>query len=447
MNLTGLLLGAGASYDLAVPLARELTAELKRSLTPAKLRELNDAWRRKGFGYSSEAIAALSHILVIDEMDYEHVMGNLELPCAWDRAKENYQLLQILSEMVYLLLKDNHVRNAEFIERGLHYLDGIATLVKVNQPLWVFSLNHDLIMECFCAASGIPVKSGHGGEIVSLPTRDSADVQAGTLQARTLRSDQLDSGMADFFSIGQLGINLLKIHGSLDEFSLNHGHDLLKLVPTNEGVRGVISTLQAANAQVRFVDPRFPGGRVPGFNEIIYEDERGVPQILRRTLLGGVFKFYSADTQIVPVALLKQFKTDLEHLTRLVTIGYGFRDLHVDQAIRDWLELGRDRQLVIVDPKRDMVPSTTVALVMKVSEGVSGSDIAWPGPGAAVSIPTSDGQGRTATGQPQQPAQQPSDLGHGQWDEFSHEPIPFYRRHRRHRTGLPPERHGPAWPG
>ena len=31
-----------------------------------------------------------------------------------------------------------------------------------------------------------------------------------------------------------------------------------------------------------------------------------------------------------------------------------------------------------------------------------------------------DGQGRTATGQPQQPAQQPSDLGHGQWDEFSH---------------------------
>ena len=171
MNLTGLLLGAGASYDLAVPLARELTMELKRSLTPAKLRELNDAWRRKGSGYSGEAITALSNILVIDEMDYEHVMGNLELPCAPDRAEEHYRLLQFLSEIVYLLLKENHVRNAEFIERNLHYLDGIAMLVKANQPLWVFSLNHDLIMECFCAASGIPVKSGHGGEIVSLPTR------------------------------------------------------------------------------------------------------------------------------------------------------------------------------------------------------------------------------------------------------------------------------------
>ena len=366
MNLTGLLLGAGASYDLAVPLARELTMELKRSLTPAKLRELNDAWRRKGSGYSGEAITALSNILVIDEMDYEHVMGNLELPCAPDRAEEHYRLLQFLSEIVYLLLKENHVRNAEFIERNLHYLDGIAMLVKANQPLWVFSLNHDLIMECFCAASGIPVKSGHGGEIVSLPTRDSAGVRAGTLQARTLRSGQLSSGQADFFSIGQLGINLLKIHGSLDEFSLNRGHDLLKLAPTNESVRGVISTLQAANTQIRFVDPRFQGGRVPGYNEIIYEDERGVPQVLRRTLLGGVFKFYSADTQIVPMELLKQFKADLKHLTKLATIGYGFGDLHINQAIRDWLELGRDRQLVIVDPNRDAVPGGFLHLYPQV---------------------------------------------------------------------------------
>ena len=42
--------------------------------------------------------------------------------------------------------------------------------------------------------------------------------------------------------------------------------------------------------------------------------------------------------------------------------------------------------------------STTVALVMKVSEGVSGSDIAWPGPGAAVSIPTSGWSGQDCHG-------------------------------------------------
>ena len=42
--------------------------------------------------------------------------------------------------------------------------------------------------------------------------------------------------------------------------------------------------------------------------------------------------------------------------------------------------------------------SITVALEEQVSEGVSGSDIAWPGPGAAVSIPTSGWSGQDCHG-------------------------------------------------
>ena len=42
--------------------------------------------------------------------------------------------------------------------------------------------------------------------------------------------------------------------------------------------------------------------------------------------------------------------------------------------------------------------STTVALAMKVSEGVFGSDTAWLGPGAAVSIPTSGWTGQDCHG-------------------------------------------------
>ena len=62
-------------------------------------------------------------------------------------------------------------------------------------------------------------------------------------------------GQLDLFSLGQQGINLLKIHGSLDEFAFNNGQDLLKLVPTENTVRGVITTLEIANEQVRYVDP------------------------------------------------------------------------------------------------------------------------------------------------------------------------------------------------
>ena len=57
---------------------------------------------------------------------------------------------------------------------------------------------------------------------------------------------------------------------------------------------------------------------------------------------------------------------------------------------------------VLKQPKQRLVKADaaniTVALVMKVSEGVSGSDIAWPGPGAAVSIPTSGWSGQDCHG-------------------------------------------------
>ena len=63
MGLTGLLLGAGASYDIGMPLALELTKELKKWLTPAKLRWLNDVWQGQGAGYSEATVDDLASVL------------------------------------------------------------------------------------------------------------------------------------------------------------------------------------------------------------------------------------------------------------------------------------------------------------------------------------------------------------------------------------------------
>ncbi|WP_158547256.1 hypothetical protein [Burkholderia pseudomallei] len=40
--MQALFLGAGSSYDCAMPLVSELTAEIKRWLTPDKIHEIND---------------------------------------------------------------------------------------------------------------------------------------------------------------------------------------------------------------------------------------------------------------------------------------------------------------------------------------------------------------------------------------------------------------------
>ena len=47
----GLFLGAGASFELGMPLVRGLTGEFKGYFTPEHLRELNAGWRQQGGGY------------------------------------------------------------------------------------------------------------------------------------------------------------------------------------------------------------------------------------------------------------------------------------------------------------------------------------------------------------------------------------------------------------
>ena len=367
MPLTGVLLGAGASYDVGMPLAMELTDELKRWLTPDKLMELNRVWRARGLGYHDDAIATLAGNLAAAGMSYEHIMGNLEVH--WFRTSDHayHGLLGFLSEIIYALLQARHVRNIDLIERRVRYLDGFETLVAQNNPLWVFSLNHDLIVECFAAHSGTPLKAGYSEENVYLPRYDATGAHIGDLKACVLRREQIDVGQTDFFALGERGINLLKIHGSLDEFAFNDGKDLLKLIATENTVRGVITALQIANEQVRYVDPRFPGGQAATANEIIYKDAGGEMQFLRRTPLAGMFKFQNQSGQNVPNELLTQFDSYLNYVTALVCIGYGFGDHHVNQIVRNWLEVRSDRRLTIVDPAIGPVPGIFLHLYPQIN--------------------------------------------------------------------------------
>ena len=366
MELTGLLLGAGASHDVAMPLAQELTQELTRWLTPSKLTELNAVWRAQGLGYADDAIETLSGALITEGLSYEHIMGNLEVFNSRVPDHGYHGLLAFLSEIIYFLLKERHVLNMDLIERCVQYLDGIATLAKQNMPLWVFSLNHDLVMECFVAHAGVPMKAGYGQDTMDLPRYHPTGSRIGNLEAHVLRRNQIARGEMDFFSGGENGINLLKIHGSLDEFAFNDGQDLLKLSPMSNSVRGVLMTLQIANEQVRYVDPRLPGGYAAVPNEIVYQDPDGEMQFLRRTPLGGVFKFQPASNQSLPPEVLDRFGTYTNYLTRLVCIGYGFGDQHVNQVIRNWLELSDSRHLTIVDPLSNDVPGLLLHLYHQV---------------------------------------------------------------------------------
>jgi hypothetical protein len=70
-SLTGLFLGAGASYEAGMPLAWDLSTEIKDWLTADKLRELNAGWRLQGTGHCDAVIEDLISALERPHLHYE----------------------------------------------------------------------------------------------------------------------------------------------------------------------------------------------------------------------------------------------------------------------------------------------------------------------------------------------------------------------------------------
>ncbi len=364
-NLTGLFIGAGASYEAGMPLTHELTSELTKWLTPKKLRQLNQSWRSQGGGYPDDIIDDFASVLTRSDQHYESLLGYLEVQfkrCSNSISQQYHGLYSWLVEMVYYILYLSHINNADYIQRNLNYYDGLSVLVEQNNPLWIFSLNHDIIIECIASRIGIPLSSGFTDEVVALPLRNQQGTVIGHLKGEVLPGDHLESSAMPFFQHGTPGINLLKIHGALDIFTFRDGKDLLKILPLGDGAEGMLNALRATNEELLY-EPQMP---LKATNEIVYADQAGEMQFLRRSLLAGAFKFDSRHTQVLPVRLLEHFRSYINYIQKLICIGYGFRDDHINKIMREWLEFSNKRHLVIVDPKVKSVPSTLLHVAPQV---------------------------------------------------------------------------------
>ena len=360
--LTGLFLGAGASYELGLPLAWDLTAELKAWLRPGKLREFNRSWNRQGGSIPDEIIDEIDAILHRPDMHYESVLGYLQTQYKRHLPhQDSYSYVYTwLVQMIYHMLYYRQVKNEQYIKTGVRYYEGLIELAKENKPLWIFSLNHDVMIECIAAAYGLAINAGFSAERIDLPRRNTRGDHLGIIKAEVLRENHLKSG-STFFNSAE-GINLFKIHGGLDIFMFSNGKDMLRIIPQVATIDGVLGSLKAANEELIF--PDLP---VRPLNEIAYADSTGEMQFLRRSLLAGAFKFDSHTNQVLPIDLLKYFENYLNHLNSLLCIGYSFGDYHINHIIRKWLEFSGSRRLEIIGPGTRAIPSLFLHLAPQVT--------------------------------------------------------------------------------
>jgi hypothetical protein len=362
----GLFLGAGASFELGMPLVWHLTGEFKGYFTPDHLRELNAGWLEQGGGYDNSVIETAIALLDREDLHYENILGCLQTVSRRTQqafAKQYDGMYQRMVETVSLLLYHRQAESLPYIRQGLAPFEGLAAFVRKSAPVWAFSLNHDVMFQLLAVHCGIPLRDGFWPEKTLTIAGNQPNFLKPYLVADVLSEEDLEKGNLHVFGPGEAGINLIRLHGALDIFAFRDGLDLCRLRPTNAQLDGVLSPLRVVNEEIGYWDR---SGKARVVNELPYTDEMGVEQFLRRTLLAGAQKFDKRFSQTLPQKMLEIFRSCIHYVEKLYVIGYSFGDAHIDLVLRNWLEFSGNRSMVIVDPGRKNVPAHLAHLALQI---------------------------------------------------------------------------------
>lgn len=334
MGTNGFLLGAGASFELAMPLVDELTTSFKIGL----LRNID-----KPYYKCPEKIRSIAEFLLRDkELNYEEIIGRIEIEIQRNRSNELYQewyaLLRRYNEAIFYLILEIHQKNLPYINERLPLL---ASIRKYNteKPLWIFSLNHDLLLEMICKYLELPIKYGFWDKVL-----------INGLTFERLSRENMQQNQFSFFQEAGC-VNFVKLHGALDLFVQGDKKHYLKLV-NNESWDGIVNDLTG------LVDNDYCtktyGARVA--NEVTYRDDKGIMQFLRLSILSGKHKESSRIQHTMDDWFFKIFSGHINHVSHLYCIGYSFGDLHINKVLYEWVSFSENRKITIVDPNVSTIP-------------------------------------------------------------------------------------------
>jgi hypothetical protein len=337
--MKGLFLGAGASYEVGMPLVWEFSQTLRENVIKRLETKLFN------FENDEELKKYFIEILSNEELHYEQVVGLLEKRKLHDRSNNQriHGIIIQLIECIQLLLLEEQSNTLKFLSERIKDYYGIKALIDKENVFNIFSLNHDIVFEEILDYFRIPYKDG-------FYKRNSN--YSNVANFKVITSDELEAGNLDLFNERESGINLIKLHGSLDVFAAEDKGLFLK-------VYGDAKYVGSNYAEIRKVESRnieiVQRDGIRATNELYVHDSLGELQFLRRSLLSGAHKFQDRFDQIIPISLLSFFKKQLINTSYLTVIGYSFGDPHINDALVEWLS-DESRTIEIYDPFITSVP-------------------------------------------------------------------------------------------
>jgi hypothetical protein len=351
-----LLLGAGFSYDLGMPLASELTEIFLSVFNKRAARKFAKIISQKNPYTEDRPINEKAIFEGVDLLlkykenggqNYEEFLSSLEDlgrlsgKKQSDRDSYNY-LFAIFYKIIYEILTLYQIRSYEVLyPRNMQWFSGLGNLLSEKET-WVFTLNHDLYVECLALDMGIPVSYGDT-ERLSFPVSNLQMKE--NVQFTSLGPKDLNVKSSGYFK-DLRGINLVKLHGGLGEFEYKDREFIcnLNLDITNSSM--LMSDFRKMNGMAYY----HQGVEVPSGRERVVTNKNGELDIIRLSMLTGGKKYSETTNDKKGEEKLKIFSDVLATIDELTIIGYGFYDRHVNYRVSNAMVLNDNLRIRIVDP-------------------------------------------------------------------------------------------------
>lgn len=220
----GLLLGAGFSYDSGMPLTFEFSDTLFSYFDLQRMTKLiNDIRDRRPYGNDiplcnntlDKILETVKVFYQSDKSNYEKLFADIEsLPLGNSNSQNTVHyylsvLRSIINELFLIYQLETYPYYLLNKDKYKWLLDEFT-----DDELWVLTLNHDILIEMLCVDYSIPLREGYK-DTVQIPT-SNCDMQA-CIEFGKVSAMERDINNLHYFNTSK-GINILKIHGGLNEF-------------------------------------------------------------------------------------------------------------------------------------------------------------------------------------------------------------------------------------
>lgn len=360
----GLLLGAGFSFDLGMPLASELTEDFLSIFSRSnEKRTVTTLSQAKPFSanrpINEKAIAAGIDLLLQykekkDCRNYEALLGSIQngdgllKPASLSDTDSYHFLFTKFYEIIHAILVMYQNASYEIMyEKNKKWFSDFDSLLSDGET-WVFSLNHDLYVECLAADFGIRISYGDTGRITFPVNNQNLE---NTIEFGTSVRKELLLESNGYIHEGR-GINLVKLHGGISELHYQDRALICNLVLQDKKSPQLIAEFNRQLSMGYFHSNQ----KLPGGQDRWISDLKGELDIICTSMLAGARKYSPTSKIRDGEEKLKLFDDALLTLDELTIIGYGFGDEHINFRLTNAMVSNKKLKIIIVDPTIEEFP-------------------------------------------------------------------------------------------